>query len=150
MAAKQQGKKKAKTGKRKQLQKNHRLARQKQRKLQAHKQKKPWSRHVHKAKAANAGRPKPCFSKLYATKMLRQMPKVRMEAKARRMVKTLLTRLYKLVTIEVKNLEKKSESSNVSGPEVQTALNDVMAKLLAKHKAKPTDPIDPLASSQCA
>ncbi|KAJ6668171.1 hypothetical protein lerEdw1_015548 [Lerista edwardsae] len=145
MAAKQQGKKKAKTGKRKQLQKSHRLARQKQRKLQAHKQKKPWPRRAHKAKAA-----KPCFSKLYATKMLRQMPKVRMEAKARLLVKTLLTRLYKLVTIEVKNLEKKSESSNVSGPEVQTALNDVMAKLLAKHKPKPTDPIDPLASSQCA
>ncbi|XP_053144419.1 histone H2B.v3-like [Hemicordylus capensis] len=140
MAAKQQGKKKAKAVKGRKPQKKHQLAKRKQMKFQPRKQKKLQSRLKHKAKAVSTEQPKICSPRLFASKILRQMPKVRMEAKARGLMKTLLTDLYDHVATEVQTLTQKSEPSDISCTHVQTALKDAMAKELAKHMAEEAPP----------
>ncbi|XP_063152472.1 histone H2B.v3-like [Candoia aspera] len=149
MAAKQQGKKKARDTKRKKIQKRHQLAKRKQKKLQPRKQKKHQARPKRRvkrssaAKSENSGPERVCSPRLFASKALRQMPKVRMEAKARSLMKTLLTDVYDQVATEVETLSQKHELSDISGSDVQAALKEAMTKELAKHSAEPT-------STECA
>ncbi|KAM6468006.1 late histone H2B.L4-like [Liasis olivaceus] len=144
MAAKQQGKKKARDAKRKKIQKKYQLAKRKQKKLQPRKQKKHQVRPKRRGKQStatkseNSGPERICSPRLFASKVLRQMPKVRMEAKARSLMKTLLTDVYNHVATEVETLSQKNELSNISGTDVQAALKEAMTKELAKHSAEPT------------
>ncbi|XP_061475025.1 histone H2B.v3-like [Rhineura floridana] len=153
MAAKQQGKKKARDMKRKKAQKKHQQARQKQKKLQPRKQKKHQPRLKRQAKrtsAAKAGsseqQSKICSPRLFASKILRQMPKVRMEAKARGLMKTLLTDLYDHVATQVETLSQRDEQSIISCTDVQAALKEAMEKELAKHTAEQSTP----STTECA
>ncbi|KAJ6668157.1 hypothetical protein lerEdw1_015534 [Lerista edwardsae] len=143
MAAKQRDKKKGRTAKKNKPQKKHQQARKKQ-KLQARKLKKPHSRLACRAKRATTAKApssepaRICSPRRFASKILRQMPKVRMEAKARGMVKTLLTDLYDHVATEVETLSQKgSDLSSISCADVQNFLKDAMAKELAKHTNEP-------------
>ncbi|CAI5767791.1 H2B.4H2B.4-like [Podarcis lilfordi] len=143
MAAKQQGKKKARVPKRKNVNKKHQQARRNWKKLQAqkHKKKQPHLKRQAKrtsaAKSRSSGQPrKICSSKLFASKILRQIPKVRMEAKARDLIKTLLADLYNHVATQVEALSQKEEQAPISGDEVQAALKEAMERELAKHTAE--------------
>ncbi|XP_044301492.1 histone H2B.4-like [Varanus komodoensis] len=152
MAAKGQGRKKSRDVKRRKIQTKHQQIRRKQKKLQPRKQKKhqsrPNKRQVKRRAAKKAARSKQerkiCSPRLFASKILRQMPKVRMEAKARGLVKSLLTDLYQQVATEVEALSQKEESPPISCTDVQNALKGAMEKELAKHTA--AEPI----SSECA
>ncbi|XP_066469113.1 histone H2B-like [Tiliqua scincoides] len=143
MAAKQRVKKKGKTLKKNKVQRKHQKAKQKQ-KFQARKLKKTQShlgrkaKQTSRAKAASREQKKICSPRLFASKILRQMPKVRMEAKARGLVKTLLTDLYNHVATEVETLSQKNDPSSISCADVQNFLKDAMAKELAKHTADST------------
>ncbi|XP_058023578.1 histone H2B.v3-like [Ahaetulla prasina] len=149
MAAKQKGKRKVRDAKRKKIQKKHQLAKRRQKKLQPRKQKKHQARPKRRVKQSSAtksvdsGPERICSPRLFAAKVLRQMPKVRMEAKARSLMKTLLTDVYDHVATEVENLSQKNELSNISGTDVQAALKEAMTKELAKHSAEST-------STECA
>ncbi|XP_034287555.1 histone H2B.v3-like [Pantherophis guttatus] len=149
MAAKQQGKRKARDAKRKKIQKKHQLAKRKQKKLQPRKQKKHQARPKRRVKQSSAtksvdsGPERICSPRLFAAKIFRQMPKVRMEIKARSLMKTLLTDVYDHVATEVENLSQKNELSNISGTDVQAALKEAMTKEMAKHSAEPI-------SAECA
>ncbi|XP_070789597.1 uncharacterized protein [Pituophis catenifer annectens] len=149
MAAKQQGKKKARDAKRKKIQKKHQLAKRKQKKLQPRKQKKHqarpkrWVKQSSATKSVDSGPERICSPRLFAAKIFRQMPKVRMEFKARSLMKTLLTDVYDHVATEVENLSQKNELSNISGTDVQAALKEAMTKEMAKHSAEPI-------SAECA
>lgn len=140
MAAKQQSRRQAREVKRKKAQKKHQQARRKQKKLQPQKQKKRQLRLKRRGRPSKAGASeqerKVYSSRLFASKILRQMPKVRMEAKARDLVKTMLTDVYNQVTTEVETLSQKNEASAVSGSDVQTALKEAMTRELAKHTAE--------------
>ncbi|XP_029141071.1 histone H2B.v3-like [Protobothrops mucrosquamatus] len=146
MAAKQQVKRRAKTVKRIQLQKKYKSPWQSRR---TRNQKKPHSHLEHRAKHAYASNTVSSkvvrFSspKLFASKMVRQMLKAYIEAKARSLMKTLLTDVYDHVATEVENLSQKNELSDLSGTDVQAALKEAMTKELAKHSAEPT-------STECA
>nr|XP_020665774.1 histone H2B.5-like [Pogona vitticeps]XP_020665776.1 histone H2B.5-like [Pogona vitticeps] len=151
MAAHQQSRRKAREAKRKKAQKKHQQARRKQKKLQPQKQKKPrQARPKHKGRQSKAGgsggeqERKVCRPRLFASRILRQMPKVRMEAKARNLVKTMLTDVYNHVATEVETLSQKNEASAISSSDVQTALKEAMSKELAKHTAEPP------TSGECA
>lgn len=149
MAARQQGKRKVRDAKKKKIQKKHQPAKRKQKKRQPRKQKKQQARPKRRVKQASAtksadsGPERVCSPRLFASKVLRQMPKVRMEAKARSLMKTLLTDVYDHVATEVENLSQKNELSDPSGTDVQAALKEAMTKELAKHSAEPT-------STECA
>ncbi|XP_070619590.1 uncharacterized protein [Erythrolamprus reginae] len=151
MAAKQQGKRKVRDAKKKRTQKKHQLAKQKQKKLQRRKQKKHQACHIKRrvkqqpsaTKTVDSGPERICSPKLFAAKIFRQMPKVRMEVKARSLMKTLLTDVYDHVATEVENLSQKNELSSISGTDVQAALKEAMMKELAKHSAEST-------STECA
>ncbi|XP_058023577.1 histone H2B.v3-like [Ahaetulla prasina] len=149
MAAKQQGKKKARNAKRKKIQKKYQLAKRKQKKLQPRKQKKHQARPKRRVKQPSAtksvdsGPERICSPRLFAAKVFRQMPKVRMEIKARSLMKTLLTDVYDHVATEVENLSQKNDLSNISGTDVQAALKEAMTKEMAKHSAEPI-------STECA
>ncbi|KAM3847577.1 late histone H2B.2.2-like [Vipera latastei] len=149
MAARQQGKRKVRDAKRKKIQKKHQPAKQKQKKRQPRKQKKHQARpklrvkQASATKSADSGPEKICSPRRFASKVLRQMPKVRMEAKARSLMKTLLTDVYDSVATEVENLSQKNELSDISGTDVQAALKEAMTKELAKHSPEPT-------STECA
>ncbi|CAI5767794.1 H2B.v3H2B.v3-like [Podarcis lilfordi] len=145
MAAKQQGKKKARVPKRKNVNKKHQQARWNWKKLQAQKRKKKQphlkrqAKRTSAAKSGSSGQPrKICSSKLFASKILRQLPKVRMEAKARNLMKTLLADLYSHVATQVEALRQKAEQAQalVSCNNVQTALKEAMEKELTKHMAE--------------
>ncbi|XP_070605002.1 late histone H2B.2.2-like [Erythrolamprus reginae] len=155
MAAKQQGKRKVRDTKKKKIQKKHQLAKrkqkQKQKKLHPRKQKKHQACQIKRrvkqqpstTKTVDSGPERICSPKLFAAKIFRQMPKVRMEVKARSLMKTLLTDVYDHVATEVENLSQKNELSSISGTDVQAALKEAMMKELAKHSAEPT-------STECA
>ncbi|XP_070591798.1 histone H2B 1-like [Erythrolamprus reginae] len=154
MAAKQQGKRKVRDANKKKIQKKHQLAKrkqkQKQKKLQPRKQKHQACRvkgrvkqQPSATKTVDSGPERICSPKLFAAKIFRQMPKVRMEVKARSLMKTLLTDVYDHVATEVENLSQKNELSSISGTDVQAALKEAMMKEMAKHSAEPT-------STECA
>ncbi|CAI5767792.1 H2B.2H2B.2-like [Podarcis lilfordi] len=147
MAAKQQGKKKARVSKKKNnVRKKHPQPRRNQKnpkRLQARKQKKKQphlKRQVKRtsgAKSGSSGQPrKICSSKLFASKILRQLPKVRMEAKAKNLMKTLLADLYNHVATQVQAMSQQEEQNPISGDEVQAALKEAMERELAKHTAE--------------
>ncbi|KAM6475924.1 uncharacterized protein PHA67_007882 [Liasis olivaceus] len=140
MAAKQQGKRKARTVKRNQLRKKYQLARQnqrtrKQKKLHSHLEhgiKRAYAMNTVSSKVVRFGSPK-----LFASKMVRQVLKAYIEAKAKALVKTLLTDVYNHVTTEVEGLSQKTQPSTISCTDVQAALKEAMTKELASHTAEP-------------
>ncbi|KAH0630365.1 hypothetical protein JD844_013329 [Phrynosoma platyrhinos] len=141
MAVKQQGRKKTKDAKRRKSEKKHQPVRQKQKKLQSRKLKKRQSRLKRQAKRPKAGtrgqERRICSPHLFTSKILCEMPKVRMEARARSLVKTMLTDMYNHVATRVEtSLSQKNEPSAISGSDVQTALKEAMTKELAKHMAE--------------
>ncbi|XP_067319507.1 uncharacterized protein [Anolis sagrei] len=152
MAAKQQGKKKTRDMKKKKPQKKP------QKKLQKLKQKQKRSLPQKMKK----GQPKPrakagtskeenqiCSPRLFAARILRQMPKVRMEGKARMLVKTMLTDMYNHVAAQVEaTLSQKTEPLDISATDVQAALKEAMTKEMAKHVDEQPQP--PAAPSECA
>ncbi|XP_070594089.1 uncharacterized protein [Erythrolamprus reginae] len=149
MAAKQQGKRKVRDAKKKKIQKKHQLAKrkQKQKKLQPRKQKKHQACRIKcrvkqqpsATKTVDSGPERICSPRLFAAKIFQQMPKVRMEVKARSLMKTLLTDVYDHVATEVENLSQKNELSSISGTDVQAALKEAMMKELSKHSAESTN-----------
>ncbi|XP_048348775.1 histone H2B.2-like [Sphaerodactylus townsendi] len=131
MAAKQQGNRKTMKTK-KNLQKKRQAAAKKHKRVQSKKQK--------KRQASEAGsRPVLSISspRMFATKILQQMPKVRMETKARGLMKTLLMDVYDQVSNEVENLMQNKEPSALDPAEVQAALKEAMTRELEKHSAEP-------------
>ncbi|KAJ7317203.1 hypothetical protein JRQ81_003365 [Phrynocephalus forsythii] len=140
MAAKQQSRKKTREGRQKKAQKKHLQARRKQKKLQPQRRQKRQAPPKQRGRPSQAGGSEqertPCSSRLIVSKILRQMPKVRMEAKARKLVKTMLTDVCNHVATEVETLSQRNEASAVSGSDVQNALKEAMTKELAKHTAE--------------
>ncbi|KAH0630366.1 hypothetical protein JD844_013330 [Phrynosoma platyrhinos] len=149
MAAKQQGKRKAKAGKRKKLQKKYQQAKRDQKRLQGCKQKKLLSCPEHGVRANSASNTisskvvRIRSPKLFASKMVRRVLKTYIEVKAKGLVKTLLMDVYNHVATQVETLSQTNRPSPISSRDVQRALKDAMAKELAAHAAEPI-------SSECA
>ncbi|XP_054832404.1 uncharacterized protein LOC129327675 [Eublepharis macularius] len=132
MAAKHQGTKKTRRPKKKKPQKKRQQARKKGRRLQPKKQKRRQANKVGSRTVLSISSPR-----LFAAKILRNMPKVRMETKARGLMKTLLIDLYDNISKEMESLSQNNQESTVSPTDVQAVLKEAMAKELAKHSAEP-------------
>ncbi|XP_054832407.1 uncharacterized protein LOC129327679 [Eublepharis macularius] len=132
MAAKLQGTRKTRRPKKKKPQKKHQQARKKGRRLQPKKQKRRQANKVGSRTVLSISSPR-----LFAAKILRNMPKVRMETKARGLMKTLLMDVYDHMSKEMESLSQNNQESTVSPTDVQAFLKEAMAKELAKHSAEP-------------
>ncbi|KAG6929580.1 Histone superfamily protein [Chelydra serpentina] len=73
----------------------------------------------------------------YASKMLQQMRKVRMSAKAKGLMKSFMADLYSQVSTEAEQLRKQKQLPALGSSEVQAALQQVMPREVAKHSATP-------------
>lgn len=133
MAPRHQGNRKNRRMRRKRAQKKRRQARRKQKRYQPKKQKKRQAARVGSRTVLSISSPR-----LFAAKILRHMPKVRMETKARGLMKTLLMDVYDHMSKEVENLNQNNEPPNVDPTNMQAVLKDAMVKELAKHTAEPT------------
>ncbi|KYO17316.1 histone H2B.3-like [Alligator mississippiensis] len=77
---------------------------------------------------------------LYASRMLRQMQKVRMSATAKGLMKSFMASLYSQVSITAEDLRKKKQLPGIRSSEVHAALVQVMPREVAKHSTTPTKP----------
>ncbi|KAH1183064.1 hypothetical protein KIL84_004556 [Mauremys mutica] len=73
----------------------------------------------------------------YASRMLQQMRKVRMSAKAKGLMKSFMADLYSQVSTEAEHLRKQKQLPALGSSEVQAALQQVMPREVAKHSATP-------------
>ncbi|XP_067389715.1 histone H2B type 2-K1-like [Emydura macquarii macquarii] len=73
----------------------------------------------------------------YASKMLQQMRKVRMSAKAKGLMKSFVADLYSQVSTEAEHLRKQKQLPAMGPSEVRAALQQVMPREVAKHSATP-------------
>ncbi|XP_067408119.1 uncharacterized protein [Emydura macquarii macquarii] len=73
----------------------------------------------------------------YASKMLQQMQKVRMSAKAKGLMKSFVADLYSQVSTEAEHLRKQKQLPAMGSSEVRAALQQVMPREVAKHSATP-------------
>ncbi|TFJ98054.1 Interferon-induced guanylate-binding protein 1 [Platysternon megacephalum] len=73
----------------------------------------------------------------YASKMLQQMRKVRMSAKAKGLMKSFMADIYSQVSTEAEHLRKQKRLLTLGSSEVQAALQQVMPREVAKHSATP-------------
>ncbi|CAM2101680.1 histone H2B type 3-B-like [Caretta caretta] len=73
----------------------------------------------------------------YASKMLQQMTKVRMSAKAKGLMKSFMADIYSQVSTEAEHLRKQKQLPALGSSEVRAALQQVMPREVAKHSATP-------------
>nr|XP_056702129.1 uncharacterized protein LOC130474494 [Euleptes europaea] len=140
MAPRQQGKNKTKRIQKKKPQKKGQQARKKQKRLQPKKQKKRQATKVGSRAVLSSSSPR-----IFAAKILRHMPKVRMENKAKRLMKTLLMDVYEHMSKVVENQSQNNESPTIDPNTVQTVFQEAMTRQLAEHSAEPASSETPAA-----
>ncbi|KAL8212888.1 UNVERIFIED_CONTAM: hypothetical protein K2H54_059445 [Gekko kuhli] len=133
MAARHQGNRKNRRMAKKRSQKKRQQARKKQKRLHSKRQKKRQAARVGSRTVLSISSPR-----LFAAKILRHMPKVRMETKARGLMKTLLMDVYDHMSKQVESLNQNNEPPTVEPSDVQAVLKEAMVQELAKHTAEST------------
>ncbi|KAH1182684.1 hypothetical protein KIL84_004176 [Mauremys mutica] len=140
MAATQRGKRKVQTKRTQKAQQDEPGAAPKQGKHQpqaGHQvRQKPVAKQL-KSRQGKKGLGKNGVPARYASRMLQQMRKVRMSAKAKGLMKSFMADLYSQVSTEAEHLRKQKRLPALGSSEVRAALQQVMPREVAKHSATP-------------
>ncbi|XP_030400072.1 histone H2B.3-like [Gopherus evgoodei] len=140
MAAAQRGKKKVQTKRTQKAQQDKPRAAPKQEKRQpqlGHQMRQKPAVKQLKSCQGKKGLGKNGVPARYTSKMLQQMRKVRMLAKAKGLMKSFMADLYSRVSTEAEHLKKRKELPALGSSEVRAALEQVMPREVAKHLATP-------------